>query len=85
MSGSSERWWQKESDLAAIQMTVVGHSRRPPFTPGGEEQRVELNVAAGLDFLCGRCERVLLARVAPKFALEHSFLCPHCGALNEAP
>jgi len=46
---------------------------------------VELDVSAGLDFLCGGCQRVLLARVAPKFALEHSFPCPHCGALNEAP
>lgn len=65
-------------------MTVVGHSRRPPFSALGETPP-ELNVAAGLDFLCGACQRVLLARVAPKFALEHSFLCPHCGALNEAP
>lgn len=70
--------------MAAIQMTVVGQSRRPPFTPRGEEP-LELNVPAGLDFLCGACDRVLLARVAPKFALEHSFFCPHCGALNEAP
>ena len=26
-----------------------------------------------------------IARVVPKFALAHSFPCPHCGALNEAP
>ena len=71
--------------MAAIQMTVVGHSRRPPFAPRGEAQPPELDVPAGLDFLCGACQRVLLARVAPKFALEHSFPCPHCGALNEAP
>ena len=71
--------------MAAIQMTVVGRSSRPPFAPRAEENPSALNVAAGLDFLCGGCERVLLARVAPKFALEHSFLCPHCGALNEAP
>ena len=70
--------------MAAIQMTVVGRSSRPPFSALGEDPP-ELNVPAGLDFLCGACERVLLARVAPKFALEHSFLCPHCGALNEAP
>jgi hypothetical protein len=66
-------------------MTVVGHSRRPPFIPLGEDGPADLDVSAGLDFLCGACQRVLLARVAPKFALEHSFLCPHCGALNEAP
>ena len=71
--------------MAAIQMTVVGHSRRPAFAPRGEAQPPELDVPAGLDFLCGGCERVLLARVPPKFALEHSFPCPHCGALNEAP
>jgi predicted RNA-binding Zn-ribbon protein involved in translation (DUF1610 family) len=66
-------------------MIVVGQSSRPAFAPSGEDERLALNVSAGLDFLCGGCERVLLARVAPKFALEHSFSCPHCGALNEAP
>ena len=66
-------------------MTVVGQSHRPPFASRGEAQPVELDVSAGLYFLCGGCQRVLLARVAPKFALEHSFPCPHCGALNEAP
>ncbi len=71
--------------MAAIQMTVVAQSSRPPFTARGELEPSIFAPQAGLDFLCGACERVVLARVAPKFALEHSFPCPHCGALNEAP
>ncbi|HZX40989.1 MAG TPA: hypothetical protein VFE93_04065 [Myxococcaceae bacterium] len=71
--------------MAAIQMTVVEQSSRPPFTARGELEASAFAPQAGLDFLCGACERVVLARVAPKFALEHSFPCPHCGALNEAP
>ncbi len=71
--------------MAAIQMTVVSRSNRPPFTVRGELEAFAFEPHAGLDFLCGACERVVLARVAPKFALEHSFPCPHCGALNEAP
>jgi hypothetical protein len=66
-------------------MTVVDRSSRPPFAVRGELEPSTFLPQAGLDFLCGRCERVILARVAPKFALEHSFPCPHCGALNEAP
>jgi len=71
--------------LAAIQMTVVSKSSRPPFTARGELDPSALIPNAGLDFLCGACDRVVLACVAPKFALQHSFPCPHCGALNEAP
>lgn len=71
--------------MAAIQMTVVRQSRRPPFRAGGELEASAFVPSAGIDFLCGACDRVVLARVAPKFALEHSFPCPHCGALNEAP
>jgi len=70
--------------VAAIQMIVVEASRRPPFVLEGD---LELSFFphTGIDFLCGGCDRVVLARVSPKFALEHSFRCPHCGALNEAP
>jgi len=64
-------------------MTVVHSSARPPFA--AREEASVLDLSTGLDFLCGACERVVLARVAPKFALAHSFPCPHCGALNEAP
>ena len=70
--------------MAAIQMTVVQHSRRPTFV-GTEPASSAFVPSAGIDFLCGACDRVVLARVSPKFALEHSFQCPHCGALNEAP
>ena len=71
--------------MAAIQMTVVTESSRPAFTNRGDLEPSVCALSAGLDFLCGSCDRVLLARVAPKFALQHSFPCPHCGALNEAP
>lgn len=71
--------------MAAIQMTVVQRSNRPRFTQREEPEPPGFSPGAGLDFLCGGCERVVLARVAPKFALEHSFSCPHCGSLNEAP
>ncbi|HUM12978.1 MAG TPA: hypothetical protein VLT82_18665 [Myxococcaceae bacterium] len=71
--------------MAAIQMTVVTQSRRPAFRVRGELEASAFMPNAGLDFLCGACDRLVLARVAPKFALEHSFPCPHCGALNEAP
>jgi hypothetical protein len=71
--------------LAAIQMTVVSKSSRPPFTPRGELEPSSFVPDTGLDFLCGGCDRVVLARATPKFALQHSFPCPHCGALNEAP
>ncbi len=70
--------------MAVIQMTVVASSSRPRSTQADLEASVFVP-GAGIDFLCGACDRVVLARVAPKFALEHSFLCPHCGALNEAP
>lgn len=69
--------------MPVIQMTVVAQSSRPRFSSRGE-----LEAAApggGIDFLCGACDRVVLARVIAKFALAHSFPCPHCGALNEAP
>jgi len=71
--------------VAAIQMTVVDESSRPAFTNRGDLEPSAFAPSAGLDFLCGSCDRVLLARVSPKFALQHSFPCPHCGALNEAP
>lgn len=71
--------------MAAIQMTVVTQSTRPAFTGRGELAAADFVPSAGLDFLCGSCDRVVLARVSPKFALQHSFLCSHCGALNEAP
>ena len=71
--------------MAAIQMTVVAQSSRPPFSARGELEPSAFVPSAGIDFLCGACDRVVLARAAPKFALEHSFPCPHCGALNEAP
>ncbi len=71
--------------MAAIQMTVVAQSSRPPFRARGELEPSAFVPSAGIDFLCGACDRVVLPRVAPKFALEHSFPCPHCGALNEAP
>lgn len=71
--------------MAAIQMTVVSESSRPPFTRSGDLDASAFAPSAGLDFLCGACDRVVLARVSPKFALQHSFPCPHCGALNEAP
>jgi hypothetical protein len=71
--------------LPIIQMTVVAQSSRPRFTSRGELGPGAFAPSAGIDFLCGACDRVLLARVIPKFALEHSFPCPHCGALNEAP
>ncbi len=71
--------------MPVIQMTVVTKSSRPRFAMAGELEASAFAPAAGIDFLCGACDRVVLARVAPKFALEHSFPCPHCGALNEAP
>ncbi len=71
--------------MAAIQMTVVERSRRPLFAARERLEALGFDPSAGLDFLCGACDRVVLARVVPKFALEHSFPCPHCGALNEAP
>jgi len=71
--------------VASIQMNVVAQSSRPRFTSRGELEAAAFAPSAGIDFLCGACDRVVLARVAPKFALEHSFPCPHCGALNEAP
>jgi len=71
--------------LAAIQMTVVEQSRRPLFAARERLETLGFSPSAGLDFLCGACDRVVLTRVVPKFALEHSFTCPHCGALNEAP
>jgi hypothetical protein len=74
----------RKGDLPVIQMTVVAASSRPRFTSRGELDAAFAPVA-GIDFLCGACDRVVLARVAPKFALEHSFPCQHCGALNEAP
>jgi hypothetical protein len=71
--------------VAAIQMTVVEQSSRPRFAAQGEPERADFPPTAGLDFLCGGCDRLILARATPKFALQHSFPCPHCGALNEAP
>jgi len=71
--------------VPVIQMTVVAQSSRPRFTSRGELEAAAFAPSAGIDFLCGACDRVVLARVIPKFALEHSFPCPHCGALNEAP
>ena len=71
--------------MAVIQMTVVDRSSRPPFTARGDLESSGFAPSAGIDFVCGACGRVVLARVTPKFALEHSFPCPHCGALNEAP
>ena len=71
--------------MAAIQMTVVTQSSRPAFSTLGDLEAADFLPGAGIDFLCGSCDRVLLARVSPKFALQHSFSCPHCGALNEAP
>jgi len=71
--------------VAVIQMTVVAQSKRPPFPAGGDPDASAFVPSAGMDFLCGACRRVVLAQVTPKFALEHSFPCPHCGALNEAP
>lgn len=71
--------------MAAIQMTVVERSSRPRFAARDHPEPEGFSPNAGLDFLCGGCERVVLARVVPKFALQHSFPCPHCGALNEAP
>ena len=65
-------------------MTVVAQSSRPRFGSRGELEAA-LAPGAGIDFLCGACDRVVLAQVAPKFALAHSVPCPHCGALNEAP
>jgi hypothetical protein len=70
--------------VPVIQMTVVAASSRPRFTSRGDLDAAFAPIA-GIDFLCGACDRVVLARVAPKFALEHSFPCQHCGALNEAP
>jgi len=71
--------------LAAIQMTVVHQPSRPPFVRKEELESSAFAPQAGIDFLCGACDRVVLARVAPKFALAYSFDCPHCGAVNEAP
>jgi hypothetical protein len=71
--------------VPVIQMNVVSQSSRPRFSVGGELEAAAFAPGAGIDFLCGACERVVLAQVAPKFALAHSFPCPHCGALNEAP
>jgi len=71
--------------LPVIRMTVVAQSSRPRFTSRGELDAAAFAPGAGIDFLCGACDRVVLARVIPKFALAHSFPCPHCGALNEAP
>ena len=71
--------------LPVIQMTVVAQSSRPRFTSRGEMEAASFAPSAGIDFLCGACDRVVLARVVPKFALAHSFPCQHCGALNEAP
>jgi hypothetical protein len=75
----------RSGDVAAIQMMVVTQSSRPRFAERGELDASAFVPDAGIDFLCGSCDRVVLARVTPKFALEHSFLCHHCGALNEAP
>jgi hypothetical protein len=75
----------RSSVVPVIQMTVVAHSSRPRFSSRGELEAASFAPGAGIDFLCGACDRVVLARVVPKFALEHSFPCPHCGALNEAP
>jgi len=71
--------------VAAIQMTVVSESSRPAFPRVGDLDPTAFAPGAGLDFLCGACDRVLLAQVSPKFALQHSFRCPHCGVVNEAP
>ena len=71
--------------MPVIQMTVVAQSSRPRFTSRGEMEAASFAPSAGIDFLCGACDRVVLARVVPKFALAHSFPCQHCGALNEAP
>ncbi|HET9035995.1 MAG TPA: hypothetical protein VFN45_07310 [Myxococcaceae bacterium] len=71
--------------VPVIQMNVVAQSSRPRFTVRGELDAAAFAPSAGIDFLCGACDRVVLARAVPKFALEHSFPCPHCGALNEAP
>ena len=63
--------------MPVIQMTVVAASRRPRFTSRGDLDAVFAPIA-GIDFLCGACDRVVLARVVPKFALEHSFfVAPH--------
>jgi hypothetical protein len=66
-------------------MTVVRESNRPRFRARGELDDAAFAPQAGIDFLCGSCDRLVLPRAAPKFALAHSFPCPHCGALNEAP
>ncbi|HEY5185966.1 MAG TPA: hypothetical protein VIM19_13930 [Actinomycetes bacterium] len=71
--------------MAAIQMTVVMKPSRPAFISAGDPEDTAFVPSAGIDFLCGACDRVVLSRVSPKFALQHSFRCPHCGALNEAP
>jgi hypothetical protein len=75
----------RSGGVPVIQMTVVAQSSRPRFTSRGELAAAAFATVAGIDFLCGACDRVVLARVIPKFALAHSFPCPHCGALNEAP
>jgi hypothetical protein len=75
----------RSGGVPVIQMTVVAQSSRPRFTSRGDLESAAFAPVAGIDFLCGACDRVVLARVVPKFALAHSFPCPHCGALNEAP
>jgi hypothetical protein len=75
----------RSGGVPVIQMTVVAQSSRPRFTSRGDLEAAAFASVAGIDFLCGACDRVVLARVIPKFALAHSFPCPHCGALNEAP
>ena len=45
----------------------------------------ECGCATSALYLVGAPPSKVLARVVPKFALAHSFPCPHCGALNEAP
>jgi hypothetical protein len=49
--------------VPVIQMTVVAQSSRPRFTSRGELDAAAFATVAGIDFLCGACDRVVLARV----------------------
>jgi hypothetical protein len=71
--------------LRVVEAPPEGTTVLSPAEPFGEAYFIGAGGPLSVDSLCGSCDRLLIARMAPGQGVRNVLLvCPDCGSYNDA-